>query len=140
MSVSGQQAAPEEVGLGSDAEDDAIDAPPVLQQPQPAQGTRTGGQGDALKPPQRRGPAVFRISLVKAFPFYGFCPTEKFFAKVFLFHPGSVLRAAHLLRTGAVMGIRFSVYEVCSKLFCFLCHCCLMCMWRRRMFRSGCSF
>jgi hypothetical protein len=107
MSLAGQQTAPEEATVGSDEESETR----AIPEPLPAAEKRLDPSNAR---PDRRGPVVYRIQLMRAFPFYGFCPTERFFAKILLLQPAHVLRVAHLLRSGAVLGTSFSVYEVRS--------------------------
>lgn len=54
---------------------------------------------------------VKKVILVKGVDLYGFHSTYKPFFKIYLYDPTSATRAANLLRSGAVMGQRFTVYE-----------------------------
>jgi DNA polymerase zeta len=54
---------------------------------------------------------VYKIQLVRGIPFYGFYPCERLFLKVFLYNPMLQTRIVNLLRSGAIMGKLFQVYE-----------------------------
>lgn len=51
---------------------------------------------------------VQNLQVVKAKNMYGYHPSEELFVKVSLFRPGDVERAASMLGTGSVLGVRFS--------------------------------
>lgn len=54
---------------------------------------------------------IYRLSVVRAKPFFGYCPSEQRFIKIELLDPGSVRKSATILQSGAVMGQPFQPYE-----------------------------
>ncbi len=56
-------------------------------------------------------PQVHKVQEVSGTPFYGFHPKEHRFLKVFLYDPAAVRRAADLLQSGAVLGLRLQPHE-----------------------------
>ncbi|XP_038222862.1 DNA polymerase zeta catalytic subunit [Zerene cesonia] len=58
----------------------------------------------ALKQANSSNQHVYKISLVKGLPFYGFHDKEHLFLKVFLYNPGLIKQAVELCSNGAILG------------------------------------
>ncbi|XP_022117950.2 DNA polymerase zeta catalytic subunit isoform X1 [Pieris rapae] len=54
---------------------------------------------------------VYKISLVKGLPFYGFHDKEHLFLKIFLYNPGLIKQAVELCSNGAILGQVLQPYE-----------------------------
>ncbi|XP_053604169.1 DNA polymerase zeta catalytic subunit [Plodia interpunctella] len=54
---------------------------------------------------------VYRISLVKGLPFYGFHDKDHLYLKVFLYNPGLIKQAVELCSNGAILGQPFQPHE-----------------------------
>lgn len=54
---------------------------------------------------------VHGCSLVRAKKFYGYCSSEEFFVKIYLYYPQDVSRAANLLLAGAVLNKSLQPHE-----------------------------
>ena len=54
---------------------------------------------------------IHSICLVKGKPFYGFYACPMLFLRVFIYNPQYLTRIVNLLRSGAIMGKQFEIYE-----------------------------
>ena len=73
-------------------------------------------EGDGKQAPNmpRRRPRehLYRLSVVRAKPFFGYSPTEKRFVKIELYDPSTMRKAASLVQAGAVMGALFALFAL----------------------------
>ncbi|XP_048007670.1 DNA polymerase zeta catalytic subunit isoform X4 [Leguminivora glycinivorella] len=65
----------------------------------------------ALKQASSANQHVYKISLVKGLPFYGFHDKDHLFLKVFLYNPGLIKQAVELCGNGAILGQTFQPHE-----------------------------
>ncbi|KAL4711723.1 hypothetical protein ACJJTC_003490 [Scirpophaga incertulas] len=65
----------------------------------------------ALKQATSSNQHVYKISLVKGLPFYGFHNKDHLYLKVFLYSPNLVKQAVELFSNGAIMGQTFQPHE-----------------------------
>ncbi|CAG9136705.1 unnamed protein product [Plutella xylostella] len=65
----------------------------------------------ALKQATSANQHVYKISLVKGLPFYGFHDKDHLFLKIFLYNPGLIKQAVDLCANGAILGQPFQPYE-----------------------------
>ncbi|XP_047022064.1 DNA polymerase zeta catalytic subunit isoform X1 [Helicoverpa zea] len=65
----------------------------------------------ALKQATSVNQHVYKISLVKGLPFYGYHNKEHIYLKVFLYSPGLVKQAVELCSNGAILGQAFQPHE-----------------------------
>lgn len=71
-------------------------------------GGSRGGDANARQP---RRPRVAGVQLVKGVPFYGYHRHEALWLKVITYDPMDVKRAARLVGSGAVLGMKFQPHE-----------------------------
>ncbi|KAF9814108.1 hypothetical protein SFRURICE_000103 [Spodoptera frugiperda] len=65
----------------------------------------------ALKQATSTNQHVYKISLVKGLPFYGYHDREHLYLKVFLYSPGLIKQAVELCSNGAILGQSFQPHE-----------------------------
>ncbi|KAH9634515.1 hypothetical protein HF086_016603 [Spodoptera exigua] len=65
----------------------------------------------ALKQATSTNQHVYKISLVKGLPFYGYHDKEHLYLKVFLYSPGLIKQAVELCSNGAILGQSFQPHE-----------------------------
>ncbi|XP_063376973.1 DNA polymerase zeta catalytic subunit [Cydia fagiglandana] len=65
----------------------------------------------ALKQASSANQHVYKISLVKGLPFYGFHDKDHLYLKVFLYNPGLIKQAVELCSNGAILGQTFQPHE-----------------------------
>ncbi|CAB3236740.1 unnamed protein product [Arctia plantaginis] len=65
----------------------------------------------ALKQATSANQHVYKISLVKGLPFYGYHDKEHLYLKVFLYSPGLIKQAVELCSNGAILGQTFQPHE-----------------------------
>ncbi|KAJ0178950.1 hypothetical protein K1T71_005725 [Dendrolimus kikuchii] len=65
----------------------------------------------ALKQATSSNQHVYKISLVKGLPFYGFHDKDHLYLKVFLYSPGLIKQAVELCSNGAILGQTFQPHE-----------------------------
>nr|XP_032513018.1 DNA polymerase zeta catalytic subunit [Danaus plexippus plexippus] len=65
----------------------------------------------ALKQATSANQHVYKISVVKGLPFYGYHDKEHLFLKIFLYNPGLIKQAVELCCNGAVLGQAFQPHE-----------------------------
>ncbi|KAJ8727406.1 hypothetical protein PYW07_001525 [Mythimna separata] len=65
----------------------------------------------ALKQATSSNQHVYKITLVKGLPFYGFHNKEHLYLKVFLYSPGLIKQAVELCSNGAILGQAFQPHE-----------------------------
>ncbi|XP_045765392.1 DNA polymerase zeta catalytic subunit isoform X1 [Maniola jurtina] len=65
----------------------------------------------ALKQATSANQHVYKITLVKGLPFYGFHDKEHLFLKIFLYNPGLIKQAVELCSNGAILGQSLQPHE-----------------------------
>nr|XP_012550207.2 DNA polymerase zeta catalytic subunit isoform X2 [Bombyx mori] len=65
----------------------------------------------AMKQATSSNQHVYKISLVKGLPFYGYHDKEHLYLKVFLYSPGLIKQAVELFSSGAILGQTFQPHE-----------------------------
>ncbi|CAK1598542.1 unnamed protein product [Parnassius mnemosyne] len=65
----------------------------------------------ALKQATSSNQHVYKISLVKGLPFYGFHDKEHLYLKIFLYNPGLIKQAVELCSNGAILGQHLQPHE-----------------------------
>ncbi|CAG9559854.1 unnamed protein product [Danaus chrysippus] len=65
----------------------------------------------ALKQATSANQHVYKITVVKGLPFYGYHDKEHLFLKIFLYNPGLIKQAVELCCNGAVLGQAFQPHE-----------------------------
>ncbi|XP_072939379.1 DNA polymerase zeta catalytic subunit [Epargyreus clarus] len=65
----------------------------------------------ALKQATSANQHVYKISLVKGLPFYGFHDKEHLYLKIFLYNPGLIRQAVELCSNGAILGQTLQPHE-----------------------------